>query len=158
MNIYTRIIIFLCIAFQHSDVTGAITFSSVPTIGDVLNVTCSATAPERFIYSPSTFIISYDSGSQMVVAEDNPDATQSAISTDGNIFSRVVTINPVKTSDARRYHCIVTFNDPIVVITNNNEDLQVYSEYNAMNNVIELTILVCLSLSCSSFHVYLSHS
>ncbi len=122
-------IIFLFIAFQQSDVTVAITFSSVPTTGGVLNVTCRATVPERFIYPPYNIIISYDSGSQMVVAEDNPDATQSAISTDGNIFSRVVTINPVKTSDGRRYHCIVPFDEPSNFIINNNEDLQVYSKY-----------------------------
>ncbi len=123
------IIILLCIAFEVSDVTVAITFSSVPTAGDELNVTCSATVPERLIHSPLAFNISYDSGSQMVVTEDNPDATQSAISTNGNIFSRVVTINPVETSDASRYHCIVLFDMPSTVIANTNEDLQIYSEY-----------------------------
>ncbi len=121
-------IIFLFIAFQQSDISVAITFSCVPTVGDILNVTCSATVPERFIYSPSTFIISYDSGSQMVVAEDNLDATQSAISTDGNIFSRVVTVNPVKTSDARRYHCILHFDMPSTVFSSNNVDIPLYSK------------------------------
>ncbi len=91
-------------------------------------MTCSATVPERLIYSPSAFNISFDSGSQMVVAEDSPDAIQSDVSTNGNIFSRVVTINPVKTSDARRYHCIVLFDIPSTVIAITNEDLQLYSE------------------------------
>ncbi len=91
-------------------------------------MTCIATVPERLIHSPSAFNISYDSGSQMLIAEDNPDAIQSDVSTDGNIFSRVVTINPVKTSDARRYHCIVLFDMPSIVIAITNADHEVFSE------------------------------
>ena len=91
-------------------------------------MTCSTTVPERLIYSPSAFNISYDGGAQNVVAEDNPNATQSAVSRDGNIFSRIVTIDPVKTSDARRYFCIVTFEDPQFEIVTDTNDLQVQSQ------------------------------
>ena len=89
-------------------------FSSIPiTAGDQLNVTCTATAPQRLVYIPSTVVISYDTGGQQVVAEDNDDATQSEVSQDGNVFSRVVTIDPVKTTDARRYYCVVAFGQPL---------------------------------------------
>ena len=107
--------------FGGSDVTVAITFSSVPTAGDQLNVTCSAIVPERLIHSPSSFVISYDVDSQSIVAEDNPNATQSNVSRDDNIFSRIVTIDPVTISDARRYFCNVTFdNTQLVVFIGNN--------------------------------------
>ena len=112
--------------FQDSDVNVAITFPSVPTAGDQLNVTCSATVPERLVLSP-LIVISYDGSQQEIVAEDNPNATQSEICYDGNIFSRIVTIDPVKTSDARRYHCLVNFENPLAVIMVDNGDLQVYS-------------------------------
>ena len=88
-------------------------FSSIPiTAGDQLNVTCTATVPQRLLYTPSA-VVSYDTGGQQVVAEDNTDATQSEVSQDGNVFSRVVTINPVKTTDARRYYCSVSFGQPL---------------------------------------------
>ena len=92
-------------------------------------MTCSATVPERLIHSPSSFIISYDGG---LVAEVNPNATQSAVSCDGNIFSRIVTIDPVTISDAREYYCNVTFDRPQSVIVVNNNLLQVYSESHCM--------------------------
>ena len=88
-------------------------------------MTCSAIVPERLIHWPSSFVISYDGGSQSIVAEDNPNASQSDVSRDDNIFSRIVTIDPVKTSDARRYFCNVTFDKSQF---GNNSLLQVYSE------------------------------
>ena len=91
-------------------------------------MTCSATVPERLVRSPTSFIISYDGGSQDIVSEINPDATQSAVSVNGNIFSRIVTIDPVKTSDARRYFCNVTFNNSQFVIVTDTNDLEVQSE------------------------------
>ena len=91
-------------------------------------MTCSTTVPERLIYSPSAFNISYDGGAQNVVAEDNPNATQSAVSRDGNIFSRIVTIDPVKTSDARRYFCIAIFEVPQFTVVTDTNDLEVQSE------------------------------
>ena len=90
-------------------------------------MTCSATAPERLIHSP-LIVISYDGSQQEIVAEDNPNATQSAVSVDGNIFSRIVTIDPVKTSDARRYFCIVTFDNYRFVIVTDTNDLPFHGE------------------------------
>ena len=61
---------------------------SVPTAGNQLNITCSATVPERLVHSPDSFIISYDIEGQQVVAEDNPDAEQFAIAREDNIYSQ----------------------------------------------------------------------
>ncbi len=113
--------------FVTADITVAVSFSSIPTAGDQLNVTCTATVPQRLVYTPSTVVISYNSGGQQVVAEDNADATQSEVSQDGNVFSKVVTIDPVKTTDARRYYCLVAFGQPLDTINFTNADLQVYS-------------------------------
>ena len=38
---------FTILEFMDSDVTVSISFSSTPTAGDSLNLTCSATVPER---------------------------------------------------------------------------------------------------------------
>ena len=100
----------------------------MPTAGDELNLTCTATVPERLVYTPDTVVISYDSGGQMVVSEENSDATQTEVFRDGNVFSRTVTINPLKNSDARRYYCIVSCREPLDTITNHNDNLQVNSE------------------------------
>ena len=105
-------------------------FSSISiTAGDQLNVTCTATVPQRLVYTPSTVVISYDTGGQQVVAEDNTDATQSEMSQDGNVFSRVVTIDLVKTTDARRYYCSVSFGQPLDTSPLMSNDLRVNSKF-----------------------------
>ena len=88
-----------------------IDFPSIPTAGDKFNFICRATVPERLIYEPTGFIISYDFSGTFIVADNNPDATQSSIMRNGNVFSRDITLNPVKTSDATEYFCSVDFVD-----------------------------------------------
>ena len=104
-----------------------IDFPSIPTAGDEFNFTCRATVPERLVHVPSDFTISYDFVGNMEVADDNSDATQSSVMRNGNVFSRDITLNPVKTSDATNYFCIVVFED-LGTITNNNRMLSVTSE------------------------------
>ena len=104
-----------------------IDFPSIPTAGDQFSFTCRATVPERLVYGPSGFTISYDLGADMIVAEDNPDATQSPLTRNGNEFSRNITLNPVKTSDARNYFCIVQF-DFFFIIRPNSRMLRVTSK------------------------------
>ena len=120
------------IEFQSSNVNVSITTSTVPTAGDRLSLTCTATVPERLVYTPLTFVISYDPDGEDVVIESNLDATQSVVSQDSLAFSRVVTIDPVKTSDAVKYYCIVSFSLPLNTTTSNDLNLQVYSEYPCM--------------------------
>ena len=91
-------------------------------------MTCSATVPERLVYSP-TIIISYDLGAQSIVADDNPSATESLVYKNSNVFSRVVTIDPVKTSDAREYYCIVSFGSPLNILTSISENIRISCEF-----------------------------
>ena len=88
-----------------------IDFPSIPTAGDEFNFTCRATVPERLVHVPTGFTISYDFSGNIIVADNNPDATQSSIMRNGNVFSRDITLNPVKTSDATQYFCEVEFGD-----------------------------------------------
>ena len=105
-----------------------IDFPSIPTAGDQFSFTCTATVPERLVYVPSGFTISYDFLGNMIVAEDNPDATQSSIMRNGNVFSRNITLNPVKISDAINYFCIVQF-EVFLIITANLRMLSVTSKF-----------------------------
>ena len=95
-----------------------IDFPSIPTAGDEFNFTCRATLPERLVHVPTDFTISYDFAGNMRVADDNSDATESSLMSNENVFSRDITLNPVKTSDATNYFCIVVFEDLGTVIHN----------------------------------------
>ena len=133
-----------------------IDFPSIPTAGDEFSFTCRATVPERLVNVPSEsdFTISYNAAGNMIVAEDNPDATQSSLMRNGNIFSRDITLNPVKTSDARNYFCVVAFeNIPSgAVLTNNNRMLSVTSK--SFVYIIIFYIFISLLLySILSYHV-----
>ena len=113
--------------FTDDNVMINIDFPSIPTAGDEFNFTCTATVPERLVHVPDGFTISYDFVGNMKVAEDNSDATQSSLMRNGNVFSRDIIINPVKTSDATNYFCIVVFED-LGTTTHNNRMLNVTSK------------------------------
>ena len=104
-----------------------IDFPSIPTAGDQFNFTCRATVPERLVHVPTGFIISYDLAGNMKVVDDNSDVTQSSLMSNGNVFSRDITLNPVKTSEAANYFCIVVFQD-FGTSTHNNRMLSVTSK------------------------------
>ena len=114
----------LHVDFQNSDIMVNINFSpSAPTACDQLNITCSATVPERLVHSPDSFIISYCIEGQQVVSEDNSDVEQFAIAREDNIFTRTVTINPVKKLDAREYFCVIRFSAPLSATSNNSSSV-----------------------------------
>ena len=104
-----------------------INFLSIPTTGDEFNFTCRAIVPKRLVHVPNAFTISYDLAGNMEVADDNSDVTQSSLTKNGNVFSRHITINCVKTLDATNYFCIVVFED-LGTTANNNRMLSVTSE------------------------------
>ena len=81
------------IEFMDSDIAVSISFSFTPTAGDLLNLTCSATVPERLVerHRPG-IVISYDNLGQDVVAEDNSDAIQSNVTRVDNVFLRIFTV------------------------------------------------------------------
>ena len=113
-----------------SDIIINIAFSSIPTAGDHLNLTCSATVPERLVkrHRPTFILISYQFGGVQEVAEVNPNAKQYEVIRTDNVFSSIVTINPVKTSDAREYHCEVVFGSPFNVDPDKSRILSVHSK------------------------------
>ena len=123
------ICVFTTLEFMDSDITVSISFSTTPTAGDLLNLTCSATVPERLVERHKPYIvISYDNLGQDVVSEDNPNATQYNVTRVDNAFSRIVNINPVKTSDAREYFCEVSFGAPFNAEANESSELSVHSK------------------------------
>ena len=105
--------------FTDDNVMINIDFPSIPTAGDEFIFTCRATVPERLVHVPNGFTISYDLPGNEEVADDNSDATESSLMSNGNVFSRDITLNPVKTSDATNYFCIVVFEDLGTVIHTN---------------------------------------
>ena len=105
--------------FTDDNVMIIIDFPSIPTADDEFIFTCRATVPERLVHVPNGFTISYDLPGNEEVADDNSDATESSLMSNGNVFSRDITLNPVKTSDATNYFCIVVFEDLGTVIHTN---------------------------------------
>ena len=113
--------------FTAANVMINIDFPSIPTAGDEFIFTCRATVPERLVHVPSGFSISYNFAGNMRVADDNSDATESSLMSNGNVFSRDITLNPVKTSDATNYFCIVEF-EVFLIASPNFRMLSVTSE------------------------------
>ena len=128
-----------------------IDFPSIPTAGDKFSFTCRATVPERLVHVPSGFSISYNLAGNMRVADDNSDATESSLMSNGNVFSRYITLNPVKTSDATNYFCRVVFQD-LGTSTNNNRMLNVISKSFLYNHISYIHISSS-SHSILSYHV-----
>ena len=113
--------------FTVDNVMINIDFPSIPTAGDEFNFTCRATVPERLVRVPNGFIISYDLAGNVNVVDGSTTVAQSSLMRNGNLFSRDITLNPVKTSDATNYFCIVVFED-LGTTTHNNKTLIVKSE------------------------------
>ena len=113
--------------FTSDNVIINVDFPSIPTAGDEFNFTCRATVPERLVYEPTGFTISYDFSGNIIVADNNTDATQSSIMRNGNVFSRDITLNPVKTSDPTNYYCAMVF-EALNVFAINNRMLRVISK------------------------------
>ena len=56
----------------------------------------------------------------------NSDASVGSIMRNGDIFTSVLTLNPVKTTDARRYYCQAAI-DVFATVDRTNRDLTVQS-------------------------------
>ena len=91
----------------------------------MINLNCTVRVPERFTYSPDNLTLSYDLVGSDSVAENNSDASESAVIMNGEVFYKTVTFDLVKTSDARIYYCIVKFDSlDVSAITNNSLSVQ----------------------------------
>ena len=89
--------------------TVSISSPLTPTAGDSFNMICNVIVPERFVDKPTTIIWSYDLDRTQQVIKENSDAFETNFTQNGSLFFSHLTLNPVKTSDARRYYCSVIF-------------------------------------------------
>ena len=88
-------------------------FPSTPTAKDQFTMTCNISIPERLVHDPTRLSVvwSYNLAGTQKVEATNSDATVGNINKIGNLILSNLTLNPVKTSDGRRYYCLITFND-----------------------------------------------
>ena len=104
------------IDFTADHVIVDILFPTIPTAGDQFTMTCNISIPERLGHDLNRLVViwSYDLAREQRVDVINSDATIGNVIKIGNLILSSLTINPVKTSDGRKYYCTVIFNDLIV--------------------------------------------
>ena len=90
-----------------------IVFPTTPTAGDQFTMTCNISIPERLVLDLTRFSVvwSYNLAGTQKVKVVNSDAEIRNITRIGNLILSNLTLNPVKTSDGRRYYCSVIFKD-----------------------------------------------
>ena len=110
---YSNSIIIFIIDFTADHVIVDISFPTMPTAGDQFTMTCNISIPERLVHDliRVAVIWSYDLAREQRIEIVNSDTTIGNVTKIGNLILSSLTINPVKTSDGRRYYCSVIFND-----------------------------------------------
>ena len=104
---------------------------SAPTAGEVITLSCTVVPPDRSVLNLDSILWAYDAAGTDRVDMVNPDATLGPlVSEAGGNFSRNITLDPVKTSDARRYFCDYAIG---VINTGDFADLTVQSKYMYMH-------------------------
>ena len=93
---------------NHVDID--ITIPSVSVAGQAFNLTCRVDVPDRFAGNFTSIRWTYDLGASQDVTASNSDASVGPLTRNGDAFTSVLTLNPVKTNDARRYYCHATIN------------------------------------------------
>ena len=90
-----------------------ILFPTTPTAGNQFTMTCNISIPERLVLDHSRVLVvwSYNLAGTQRVEVVNSDAAIGNITKIGNLILSNLTLNPVKTSDSKRYYCLVTFED-----------------------------------------------
>ena len=119
-------VIFVIIGFDVNHVDLSINIPSVPVAGDTFNLSCVIAVPPNFVENITSVRWTYDLGISQDVTSENNDATLVPVFKNGHIFTSVLTLDPVKTIDARHYYCQVT----ILVfgtVDRTNRDLRVKS-------------------------------
>ncbi|XP_019862764.1 PREDICTED: uncharacterized protein LOC109591477 [Amphimedon queenslandica] len=107
---------------NHVDIS--INIPSVPVSGDVFNLSCVIVGPPNFVENLTSVRWTYYLQGSQDVASENNDATLVPVVRNGNIFTSVLTLDPVKTTDARQYYCQVAIS-VFSYIDRNNRDLTV---------------------------------
>ena len=124
--IYVALFFFLTdFDINHVDIN--IIIPSVPVAGQVFSLTCRVDVPDRFAEYLTSIRWTYDLGASQDVTASNSDASVGPIMRNGDTFTSVLTLNPVKTNDARRYYCHATIN-VFATVDRTNRDLTVQSE------------------------------
>ena len=116
------------VVFNSDHVATNIIFPTTPTAGDQFTMTCNISIPERLIHEPSSLIWSYDLAREQRVEVINNDASLGNVTRINNFILITLTLNPVKTSDGRRYYCSSIFNN-LRVIDHTYRELNVQSEF-----------------------------
>ena len=90
-----------------------ILFPTTPTVGDQFTMTCNINIPVRLVHDfTKIFVVwSYNLAGTERVEATNGDATVGNVTKIGNLILSNLSLNPVRTSDGRRYYCLITFND-----------------------------------------------
>ncbi|XP_019857587.1 PREDICTED: uncharacterized protein LOC109585878 [Amphimedon queenslandica] len=91
---------------NHVDIS--INIPSVPVAGDVFNLSCIIVVPPNFVENLTSVRWTYDLEASQDVTSENNDATLVPVVRNRNIFTSVLTLDPVKTTDARQYYCQAT--------------------------------------------------
>ena len=109
MLVFYNLFIYL-IDFDRRHVQINIIIPSVPVAGDEFRLTCQIITPPNFVENLTSVRWTYDLGASQNVIDGNNDASVAPIAKDRNIFTSVLTLDPVKTNDATSYYCQVTIN------------------------------------------------
>ncbi|XP_019858997.1 PREDICTED: uncharacterized protein LOC105314694 [Amphimedon queenslandica] len=91
---------------NHVDIS--INIPSVPVAGDVFSLFCVIVVPPNFVENLTSVRWTYDLEASRDVTSENNDARLVPVVRNGNIFTSVLTLDPVKTTDARQYYCQAT--------------------------------------------------
>ena len=86
-------------------------FPTTPTAGDQFTMTCNIIIPERLVHDLTRLAViwSYDLAREQRVKIINSDVTIGNVTKISNLILSNLTLNPVKTSDDRKYYCSVIF-------------------------------------------------
>ena len=96
------------IDFDRRHVQINIIIPSIPVAGDEFRLTCQIITPPNFVENLTSIRWTYDLGASRDVIAENNYANVASVFRDRNIFTSVLTLNPVKTSDATSYYCLAT--------------------------------------------------
>ena len=111
-------------------------FPTTPTAGDQFTMTCNISIAERLVHDLTSLSViwSYDLARVQRVEVINNDTAIGNVTNIDNLILSILTLNPVKTSDGRRYYCSVIFND-LYISDHTLRDLSVQSKLFVWNRI-----------------------
>ena len=116
-----------------------------PTAGEAMTLSCIVVPPDRFVLSLSSIMWSYDAIGSQRVHSINPDAILGPLVNESNgSFSRNIMLNPVKTSDARRYFCSYTVG---IINDASSTNFTINSKYTCIMYILHISITFYSSIT-----------